>query len=170
MFPWPESHKLGSGLRRERTVGGEMSRPPGRRAPIRSTPGSPVHPGHREPHPLHWFVRDIDIGDGPPSDTRSDTGALMTRSVSSVTRSRSRPHYMMPLQRTRSRHDCNFIPGTPFLNTGKVLFASLLLSHIIFMARIKTINSVGFPFYKFHFSWWFNFIYPACCNVVDLSD
>ena len=46
-----------------------------------STPSSPVR---QEPHPLHWFVRDIDIGDTPPSDTRSDTGA-MTRSVSSVT-------------------------------------------------------------------------------------
>ena len=134
MFPWPESPKVGSGLRRERTVGGEMSRDmsrPPRHAPTRSTPGSPVH---REPHPLHWFVRDIDIGDGPPSDTRSDTGGLMTRSVSSVTRSRSRPHYMMPLQRTRSRHDCNFIPGTPFLNTaGKVLYSCLSFSLILFL-------------------------------------
>ena len=143
-----ESLKVGSGsqLRRERTVAGCMARPP-RRAPTKSTPGSPVH---REPHPLHWFVRDIDIGDGPPSDTRSDTGAMMSRSVSSVSPgSRSRPHYMMPLQRTRSRHDCNFIPGTPFLNTGKVCVRSPLT---IFMARLETINSVGFPFNKFQFS------------------
>ena len=110
--------KASPGLRRERTVAGVMARPvSGHKAPTRSTPGSPV----RESHPLHWFVRDIDIGDpGPPSDTRSDTGPMMSRSVSSVTR---RPHYMMPLQRTRSRHDCNFIPGTPFLNTGKVFMS-----------------------------------------------
>ena len=58
-----------------------MAARPLRPAPTRSTPSSPVR---QEPHPLHWFVRDIDIGDTPPSDTRSDTGA-MTRSVSSVT-------------------------------------------------------------------------------------
>ena len=27
---------------------------------------------------------------------------------------KKQPHYMLPLQRTRSRHDCNFIPGSPF--------------------------------------------------------
>jgi len=40
------------------------------RRPAKSTPVSPV----RETHPLHWFVRDIDIGDAP-LDTRSESGA-----------------------------------------------------------------------------------------------
>merc|ERR1719483_1732409 len=40
------------------------------RRSTKSTPVSPI----RETHPLHWFVRDIDIGDAP-LDTRSDTGA-----------------------------------------------------------------------------------------------
>ena len=124
--------KASPGLRRERTVAGVMARPPGHKAPTRSTPGSPV----RECHPLHWFVRDIDIGDGPPSDTRSDTGGLMSRSVSSVSRPR-RPHYMMPLQRTRSRHDCNFIPGTPFLNTGKVCICASLSSKYILWHEMR---------------------------------
>ena len=35
----------------------------------RSSPASPV----RGDQPLHWFVRDIDIGD--TADTRSDCGA-----------------------------------------------------------------------------------------------
>ena len=108
-------------LRRERTEivsSTRVSAP--RRAPTRSNPSSPM----REHHPLHWFVRDIDIGD--TADTRSDSGgARYPGHVSSLPRDtrvtimfRSRPHYMQPLQRTRSRHDCNFIPGTPFLNNG----------------------------------------------------
>ena len=40
------------------------------RRSTKSTPVSPV----RETHPLHWFVRDIDIGD-TPLDTRSESGA-----------------------------------------------------------------------------------------------
>merc|ERR1719357_1294939 len=71
----------------------------------RSTKSTPVSP-QRESHPLHWFVRDIDIGD-IPLDTRSESGARR--------REKEPPHYMLPLQRTRSHHDCSFVPGTPFL-------------------------------------------------------
>merc|ERR1719500_382805 len=70
----------------------------------RSQPSSPC----RETHPLHWFVRDIDIGE-KSSDTRSDCTGSRRRSTG------AQPHYMLPLMRTRSRHDCSFVPGTPFL-------------------------------------------------------
>ena len=145
-----------------------------RKSPARSTPVSPV----REGQPLHWFVRDIDIGD-PPLDTRSDCGHGPARYVAhcsphwqgsqpqprpdhvhwsvlqvcksklqyfleflhlvNVTRhsgywpllifsKKKQPHYMLPLQRTRSRHDCNFIPGSPFLSAGNFLLVSPKLS------------------------------------------
>ena len=41
---------------------------------------------------------------------------------------KKQPHYMLPLQRTRSRHDCNFIPGSPFLSAGNFLLVSPKLS------------------------------------------
>ena len=101
----------------------------------RSTPVSPV----RESQPLHWFVRDIDIGD-PPLDTRSDCGPGDTRyvphhllrpphhSLLLIFSKKKQPHYMLPLQRTRSRHDCNFIPGSPFLNAGNFLLHQIFPS------------------------------------------
>ena len=39
----------------------------------------------------------------------------------------AQPHYMLPLMRTRSRHDCSFVPGTPFL-AGATTFAPSKLS------------------------------------------
>ena len=39
----------------------------------------------------------------------------------------AQPHYMLPLMRTRSRHDCSFVPGTPFL-AGATMFAPSKLS------------------------------------------
>ena len=35
------------------------------------------------------------------------------------------PHYMLPLQRTRSRHDCSFVPGTPFLAGNGAIIAHI---------------------------------------------
>ena len=113
----------------------------------------------RESHPLHWFVREIDIGD-PPLDTRSDCGTrarykytCLKHNYTCLYLCRSKPHYMMPLQRTRSRHDCNFIPGTPFLNAGKIiihlLWLSLFIVNLIFatMFHYFLLHEVVFLFY-----------------------
>jgi len=84
---------------------GARAKSQGAKNSTRSQPSSPC----RETHPLHWFVRDIDIGE-KSSDTRSDCTGSRRRSTGT-----SQPHYMLPLMRTRSRHDCSFVPGTPFL-------------------------------------------------------
>ena len=121
----------------------------------------------RESQPLHWFVRDIDIGD-PPLDTRSDCGPGDTRyvphhllrpphhSLLLIFSKKKQPHYMLPLQRTRSRHDCNFIPGSPFLNAGNFLL------HQIF--PLKT-----FCFNRYHSFSSFLLLHDVVVEVAELS-
>ena len=63
---------------------------------------------------------------------------------------------MLPLQRTRSRHDCNFIPGSPFLNAGNFLL------HQIF--PLKT-----FCFNRYHSFSSFLLLHDVVVEVAELS-
>ena len=102
----------------------------GRRGRPQSQPVSPS----RADTPLQWFVREIDIGDS--RETRSERGA---------DRRAQKTVYRAPMVRTRSRHDCSFVPGTPFLAGNRPLLLhpialfcfTILLSRFLVNPRMR---------------------------------